>query len=113
MCPDSQRFWDQVITYIDLHWRVTLPKSPVLLLFHCTRPPEGVDVFDDAEEGEDLVIPTLVHTILLLAKRLFRRWLDPEVPDLAMLVSQLKSNLLLDKAYTERHREKGTKGFFK
>lgn len=58
--------------------------------------------------------PTLIHTILLLAKRcLLQKWLDPGVPDLMMLVGQLKSNLLLDKLYTERHREKGTKGFFK
>lgn len=85
--------------------------SPELLLFHCTRPPEGSDPPDGEGELEDIVIPTLVHTIWLMAKRcLSLRWLDSEVPDLAMLVGQLKSNLLLDKAYTERHMEKGTKG---
>lgn len=39
LCPDTQKFWDQIITCIDLHWRVTIPKSPELLIFHSTRPP--------------------------------------------------------------------------
>lgn len=114
LCPNSQRFWDQVITYVDLHWRVALPKSPELLLFHCTRPPEGTDDSGDGGVEEDILLPSLIHTILLLAKRcLFQRWLESETPDIDMIVRSLKSNLLLDKAFTERHKEKGTKGFFK
>lgn len=25
LCPDSQWFWDEALTYIDLNWRITLP----------------------------------------------------------------------------------------
>lgn len=81
-------------------------------MFHSTRPPDE----NDLPEGEiaEIMSPTLIHTVLLMAKRcLFQKWLSSEPPDLPMLVSQLKSNLLLDKIHTERHRDKGTKGFLK
>lgn len=35
------------------------------------------------------------------------------MPDVPTLVAQLKAHLLLDKLYTERHKEKGTKCFLK
>lgn len=114
LCPAIQRFWDQVITYIDLHWRLRLPKTPRLLLFHCTQPPDTPDLPDGAGEMEDIRIPTLIHSVLLLVKRcIFQKWLDPQTPDVDMVTCLLKSNLFLDKTYTERHKDKGTKGFFK
>lgn len=76
-CPASQEFWDQIVTYIRQHWKLVVPKSPELLLFHCTRPPEGNFNGVTGEKSERSWLPGIIHTILLLAKQcLFKHWLD-------------------------------------
>lgn len=64
---------------------------------------------ESAREIKGPGTPGIIHTIMLLAKRrLFKNWLDPKTPDISTLITQLKTHLLLDKTYTERHKEKGT-----
>lgn len=33
-CPASKDFWTHVVVYIGRHWKIALPKSPEILLFH-------------------------------------------------------------------------------
>lgn len=64
--PRVTTFWEQIRTYVDLHWRITIPKSPNLLVFHNTRPPDETDPNGEAGEIQDNLFPSIIHTILLL-----------------------------------------------
>lgn len=96
--------------WINTHWKPDIPESPEALIFHYLRPPDEGTTNNAKQAPHTAGPPGIYHTILLLPK-----WCILEVrpPDLDTVLTQLKSHMMLDKIYTERHLEKGTKRFFK